>query len=330
MSHPARNFLFTWNFPYELITEHDFDDCIALVYQEEIGEETGTPHLQGYVRFSRKLRVNTIKNMLVPTYPTANRIHFETARGTPTDNYNYCTKEGTRTDPSQEPYVFGEFDAGQGKRSDIVDLRNAIRDQKSIREIYDDDSLVKPAGRYQTFLKSAIDVYQAVPARPNVRVRLCLGTPGTGKTYCCEQLADGQTPADIYWKDGESFWERYNGESIVIMDEFGGHIMPPLLFNRVCDKYPYTVPKKGGSHPLLASDIRITANHSPQYWWGHRTNYDPVAVARRIHEVHYHAAIGECIVYEHTYDERGIAVEYALDKFFAGNHHLPPPQRGAE
>jgi len=39
--------------------------------------------------------------------------------------------------------------------------------------------------------------------------------------------------------DGHNgFWNGYTGQSTVLLDEMGGHIMPPLLFQRLCDGYP--------------------------------------------------------------------------------------------
>jgi hypothetical protein len=51
----------------------------------EVGEG-GTPHLQGYLEFTRKVRpVNKFHTK---------RIHFEKCKGNRQENYDYCTKDG--------------------------------------------------------------------------------------------------------------------------------------------------------------------------------------------------------------------------------------------
>lgn len=58
------------------------------IFQEETGK-SGTPHLQGYIEFKRKLRPLSLK--LNPA------IHWEKARGTRQQNIDYCSKSETRT-----------------------------------------------------------------------------------------------------------------------------------------------------------------------------------------------------------------------------------------
>lgn len=50
----------------------------------EVGEQ-GTPHIQGYIEFKSKKRPKSVFNN--------DRIHWELAKGTKNDNFNYCTKD---------------------------------------------------------------------------------------------------------------------------------------------------------------------------------------------------------------------------------------------
>ncbi len=64
-----------------------FSKC-KYVFQEETGEE-GTPHLQGYIDFGRRVR---------PTPLFKNKgYHFEHKKGTIKQNIDYCSKVDTRT-----------------------------------------------------------------------------------------------------------------------------------------------------------------------------------------------------------------------------------------
>ena len=65
---------------------------------KEIGDENGTPHLQGYLYSKSPIRWSTMKKL-------NNRLHFEAAKGNMDSNYNYCSKEGdfeTNIDPPKE------------------------------------------------------------------------------------------------------------------------------------------------------------------------------------------------------------------------------------
>lgn len=318
MNKQARAFVFTWNFPYHLVTELDFPDCSHLVYQEELAPGTGMPHLQGYVKFPKRLRANQLKEMFKGVEDEdGNRVHLEVARGSPEQNEEYCTKEDSRIDPAQAPYKYGDFSsAGQGKRNDIIALRDAVKSGRTFVQLVDDDSIAPSVAANMRFTERCMVEYNQPPAREDVHVRLCYGPAGMGKTHCATLVPKDLTPDDIYMKDGGEFWEGYTGQPILVLDEMNGSTMPPLLFQRVCDKFPCRVNKKGGSHPLLAKDIRITSNYLPSQWWKEGTKYNQEAIYRRIHEVHYHNAFKSYSVFRTTpgtETEDGNPV-YALDK----------------
>ena len=86
---PAKRWCFTLN----NYTEEDLSsiksvfevECDLIVVGMEEGKE-GTPHLQGYVEFKRKLR---------PLSLGLNRgIHWEKSKGTRKQNFDYCRKQG--------------------------------------------------------------------------------------------------------------------------------------------------------------------------------------------------------------------------------------------
>ncbi|AXQ66479.1 MAG: putative viral replication protein [Persevirus pargotis] len=62
-------------------------DLSYLVYGREVGD-SGTPHLQGYCIFVRKLRLRPVRELI------GERGHFEVSRGTPAEASTYCKKGG--------------------------------------------------------------------------------------------------------------------------------------------------------------------------------------------------------------------------------------------
>ena len=58
-----------------------------MIFGRETAPETGTPHLQGYCRFSKRLAFQAIKLLF-----RTDRVHLEVARGTEEENIAYCAK----------------------------------------------------------------------------------------------------------------------------------------------------------------------------------------------------------------------------------------------
>lgn len=73
-----------------------YERCVSFAFQEEIGKETHTPHLQGVISLKKRSRLDEIK------YP---RIHWEYPVKNVAAAYIYCTKEDTRK-PNTSPYLF--------------------------------------------------------------------------------------------------------------------------------------------------------------------------------------------------------------------------------
>lgn len=71
-------------------------DVTYIVFGYETGEN-GTPHLQGYVVFATKKRLNEAKAQL------GERVHLEPKRGTPVQAADYCKKDGIFFENGEQP-----------------------------------------------------------------------------------------------------------------------------------------------------------------------------------------------------------------------------------
>lgn len=88
-------------------------DVIHLIFGKEVSE-SGTPHLQGYVRFSKRKRVATVKKVI------GDEAHVEVARN-PVAAVQYCKKDGDFVE-------FGSWVSEQGKRSDLCEIIQLVQE----------------------------------------------------------------------------------------------------------------------------------------------------------------------------------------------------------
>lgn len=83
----SRAWCFTYNnYDDEVIRRLDALTCERIIVGKEVAPTTGTPHLQGYVRFAQPARFSWWKN----NFPKAS---VRIAKGTDAQNEVYCSKE---------------------------------------------------------------------------------------------------------------------------------------------------------------------------------------------------------------------------------------------
>lgn len=104
----------------------------------------------------------------------------------------------------------------------------------------------------------------AKPAPRDIALaRVYWGPTGTGKTH----RAWAEASADAFIKSSSNkWWDGYQGQTNVIIDEFDGQIGITHLL-RWLDKYPCSVEVKGGTVPLRACKFWITSNKPLDDWY---------------------------------------------------------------
>lgn len=264
----ARSWVFTLNNPSELLV---FDETKVryAIYQKEAGEN-GTPHYQGYIELHKPQRLSFMKKVV----PGA---HFETRRGSRDQARDYCRKEESRLDA---PVEFGTWEAGgTGARTDLLEVKRKIDQGASMLTIADEHfgSFLRYERGFTTYKRFK------TPARTTkTRVDLHYGSPGTGKTY----RANEEEP-NAYWKNASKWWDGYDQQEAVIIDDFHGGIQWTELLH-VLDSYDATVECKGGTLRFTSRRIIITSNSGPGEWYGRqpiRASLD--ALYRRIDNILY-------------------------------------------
>lgn len=111
------------------------------IWGREVGEQ-GTRHLQGYVEFKRSVRLGKCRKVL-------DRGHWEKARGTPKENYEYCIKDGSYE-------TLGEWrNVLEGKRKNDNEKEDEFRNL--LRCVYEDpEDDIRNSTRY-VYRKRCID-----------------------------------------------------------------------------------------------------------------------------------------------------------------------------
>lgn len=204
----CRGWMFTWNNPPNdsaTVLKMYFNKLKAsyMIVQLEVGKN-GTPHFQGFIYFTNARGFNALKKELP-------NCHLEAARGIP-DCIKYCSKEDTRKDG---PWEFGERPQ-QGRRCDLEAVAKKIIDGTKVDAL----ALDHPVEyiRYSKGLKALETqvVKHRDPDAPFERIWI-YGTAGVGKTFYVVK-----NEPSLYIKDGTMWWDNYNYETAILIDDFDG------------------------------------------------------------------------------------------------------------
>lgn len=229
-----------------------------MIVGEEVGPKNGIPHLQGYVNFKSTRSVAGIVKILPGT--------IAVAKGTPQQNFIYCSKQKVLLE-------IGERPKGQGKRSDIENVKEMVKAGADIKDIWD------AAGSFQSFKMAQIGIALHSKRRNWVpKVWWLWGESGSGKTRKAAEMFP-----DAWWS-GESlkWWQGYNGQRDIILDDMRTSTTPFHVLLRILDRYPFEVEVKGGSQQLLAENIVITCPAPPDRLFEHEADENIVQLLRRI------------------------------------------------
>lgn len=232
----------------------------------EVGESTGTPHMQGFVSVVNRMRFGGLRSRL----PPLQRAALLVSRGSDQQNRTYCTKDSN---------VLLEIGVPKpdGKRSDLLAIKELIDSGVSGMDIADQyfSKWVQYRRSFEAYRDLRTESDRSL--RLELRVIVYWGKPGTGKTRKVFEENE-----DLYIHAGGEWFDGYRGQQVVLFDDFRRDVLPLDLLLRVLDIYPILVPIKGGFTPWRPTKIYITSNVSPQGW----CNYDDYPpLQRRLHEI---------------------------------------------
>jgi len=284
-----------------------------LCYQPEIGEQ-GTKHLQGAISFADAISLLQAKARI------GGEPHLEPAKDYPAA-CTYCRKEATR-DPAAG-FAFtehGQAPKGQGNRSDWDAIKDACKAGATLEELVELDAGL--FGRHSNGVLKMQSIYKKPRASTDPPTVLWFwGPTGSGKSRAAHD-----TYPDAYYKmPGNKWWDGYEQQDCVIVDDYRRDFCTFSELLRLLDRYPHRVEMKGASVQFKSTTIIITTPKDPRSTWEGRSEEDLEQLLRRITEVREFKAPGPIIPpvfpvfagnppnLANQHEEQDLAVQAALD-----------------
>lgn len=226
-----------------------------LVWEMETCPTTGTPHIQGYIRFKTRKLLSAVKNQLHPS------AHLELARGSEEENRNYCSK--AREQAGSDWAEHGTYDAGrrQGQRSDLISAIETLK-ESGICAVMDDHP--ETYCKYHSGLEKLAKHHRLLPPlRREMEVTVVWGPPGIGKTWATLDAF----PDAFCVTPGRDPWGHYNHEKQVVFDEFHPEQWNIQDMNRYLDIYRCRLSCRYDDKYAEWNRVIIISNIDPAGWY---------------------------------------------------------------
>lgn len=243
----SRNWCFTLNNPTpQEEMEVRLTTCEYIVFGHEKGENE-TPHLQGYIEFKNAKDLSSMKKSMP-------RAHFEKRKGTAKQAADYCKKDG-------DFWEQGTI-SKQGHRTDLEIVADMVKEKQPMVNIAEEQAV--------TYIKfhrgiEALKYQLQRDRNPDIPpiITWSWGKTGVGKTRTAFEFHD----RNVYIKDGTQWWNGYEQQEGIIIDDFDGR-WPFRDLLRLLDRYPYQGQTKGGYVKINSPYIHITCSYPPERIWG--------------------------------------------------------------
>lgn len=274
-----------WTFTINNFTDEDVERIKSwadddFVKAATVGEErgsSGTPHLQGFVRFKDTVTHVRAKVLI------GDRSHVEPCRN-PDAAAEYCRKEGNVIiDKSHVDKATGKRGM-QGWRKDIQELHQALDEgglplAKKVCPI----QLIK----YPSGAKLYCSITSPSPMRPDLQVYVYIGESGIGKSAIAHCWND-PWKLSLGVRGTQPWFDGYRGQETLIIDEFEGQIPFRILLS-ILDIYPLTAQVKGLTCEAHWKRVIITSNLDWLDWYPEIQRKDITPLQRRIHYIGFKA-----------------------------------------
>lgn len=213
------------------------------VFGKEVGD-SGTPHLQGFLEFRNPISFKIVQKLLFAG-------HIERRKGTSRQASDYCMKE-------EDFEEWGEI-SNQGKRTDLIEIREAVEDGESLRNIIVNDIAKNFQGIRMS--EKILTLFEK-PRTKKPIVKWFYGASGTGKSFTAFKEARAIEEPYVA-NDNSIWWDGYDAGHCVIIDDIRQDWKKFSDLIKLLDENPYKVEVKGGYRMFKAEHIWITCPRHP-------------------------------------------------------------------
>jgi len=244
-----------------------------IIFQKELCPKTQRIHWQGYAEFKTPVRIGRSQKIC-----GIGKSHVEKREGTREEARDYCRKTDSRL---ESPIEIGNWEAGgQGARTDLREIFDMIKNGAEMIDIIEADPMLYC--KYRNGIKDY--KFECLKSKTNkfrhVETEVHWGEAGTGKTRHCVETYPDAYKLDF---DDTLWWDGYEGEETIILNDFYGNIKYHKLLD-LLDGYKMRLPVKGGFTYANWTKVLITSNKPPEEWYHHGMTD---ALKRRLSETRY-------------------------------------------
>lgn len=272
----VRSFIGTWNnYPNDWETKYtklfSTTKFKYIIGASEVGAE-GTPHIQTHFDLVCAKTLTAFQKLL-QKHDIRMAIKVPTDTQHAANNRNYCEKE--------EDYKVWGCKPSQGQRTDLQSFMAYTKNSSDSRlTMMETHPMIfakysRFANEYITRTRTAETLNWSDEQCPNIWM---YGPPGSGKS------SQFQGQPSTYLKDDTKWWDNYDGEDTVLIEELGPEHKHLLRFLKIwADRYPFNAEVKGGySGKIRPKRIVVTSNYRPIDIW---SNDDVLPLIRRFQVV---------------------------------------------
>ncbi|MDR1563784.1 MAG: hypothetical protein LBS74_02395 [Oscillospiraceae bacterium] len=251
-------------------TEQEICDAVADLWLMDNPQRTcaviycvsadGLEHCHVVLEDTKTMRFSTVKKV----YPS---MHIEPTKGNKEQAEDYINKRGKWEEKGEKVLAktqHGEIKGVQGQRRDIEIISEMLEAGKTPREILE---LSFGNYRYETSIRKAYFAKRdkETPFMRDLEVYYHVGESGSGKSYTSQKLINeyGEYKLFVMSNYENGLFDGYNGEQILFMDEFRGH-MKFSLFLKVIDVYKGEFPARYSNIKGLWNQVHITSVLPPE------------------------------------------------------------------
>ena len=226
----------------EMLKTAKLPEIVEYVIAEELHAD-GQPHLHAFIKLAKKVRFAQAAFDLGEYHG-----HYEPAKSWKAVAA-YCKKEGN--------YIANfDLDSARAKKAS----HNAKLLELDPKKAVDDGYIGLCA---LPMLLKAKRAYANLDDVPDVLERDCWwihGPAGAGKSYACRVAFPG-----LYCKPQNKWWDGYNGESVVLMDDFDKTGACLAHYMKIwADGYSFNAEIKGGMVRPRYDTLLVTSNYLPE------------------------------------------------------------------